>query len=193
MDSPIDNLINQLSRLPGIGGKTAQRLAYYIIELDTQRVEQLTDSILKAKSNMCLCSKCNNVTDIDPCEICSDEDRDEKLICVVEHPKDVLSIEKAEKYRGLYHVLHGDIVSASDGDVKVKELLERIKENNANEIILAFSPNTSGQASIIYLSELLKPLGIKVTKIAYGLPYGSDMDFFDKETINIAIANRTEI
>lgn len=193
MDSPIDNLINQLSRLPGIGGKTAQRLAYHIIDLDNDRVEQLTNSIINAKNNSGQCKICNNITDSNPCEICRDEQRDRQVICVVEYPKDVLSIEKAEKYRGLYHVLHGDIVSATDGDVKVKNLLNRIKENNANEIILAFSPNTSGQASIIYLSEILKPLGIKVTKIAYGLPYGSDMDFFDKETINIAIANRTEI
>ncbi|NLD17100.1 MAG: recombination protein RecR [Tissierellia bacterium] len=193
MDSPIDNLINQLSRLPGIGKKTAQRLAYHIIDLDSNRVIQLTDAITKAKENSGLCSICNNVTDTDPCEICKAEDRNHRVICVVEYPKDVLSIEKAERYDGLYHVLHGDIVSASDGDVKIKNLLERIRDNDVNEIILAFNPNASGQASIIYLSELLKPLGIKVTKIAYGLPYGSDMDFFDKETINIAIANRTEI
>lgn len=193
MDNPIDNLINQLSRLPGIGDKTAQRLAYYIIDLDIDRVEQLTNSILNAKNNSGLCSICNNITDTNPCEICQDYERDKKLICVVEYPKDVLSIEKAERYRGVYHVLHGDIISSPDGDVKVKNLLERIRDDEVSEIILAFSPNTSGEASIIYLSELLKPLGIKITKIAYGLPYGSDMDFFDKETINIAIANRTEI
>ncbi len=193
MDSPIDNLINQLSRLPGIGRKTAQRLAYHIIDLEENRVMQLTDAITKAKENSGLCSVCNNVTDTDPCDICSDETRNNNLVCVVEYPKDVLSIEKAEKYDGLYHVLHGDIVSASDGDKKIKSLLERIRDNDIKEIILAFNPNASGQASIIYLSELLKPLGIKVTKIAYGLPYGGDMDFFDKETINIAITNRTEI
>lgn len=193
MESPIDNLINQLSRLPGIGRKTAQRLAYHIIDLEENRVIQLTEAITRAKENSGLCSICNNVTDTDPCEICKDKSRNSKLICVVEYPKDVLSIEKAEKYDGLYHVLHGDIVSASDGDVKIKNLLERIRDNEVSEIILAFNPNASGQASIIYLSELLKPLGIKVTKIAYGLPYGGDMDFFDKETINIAISNRTEI
>lgn len=193
MESPIDNLINQLSRLPGIGRKTAQRLAYHIIDLDENRVIQLTEAITRAKQNSGLCSICNNVTDTDPCEICKDKSRNSKLICVVEYPKDVLSIEKAERYDGLYHVLHGDIVSASDGDVKIKNLLERIRDNEVSEIILAFNPNASGQASIIYLSELLKPLGIKVTKIAYGLPYGGDMDFFDKETINIAISNRTEI
>ncbi len=193
MESPIDNLINQLSRLPGIGRKTAQRLAYHIIDLEENRVLQLTEAITRAKENSGLCSICNNVTDTDPCEICKDKSRNSKLICVVEYPKDVLSIEKAEKYDGFYHVLHGDIVSASDGDVKIKNLLERIRDNEVSEIILAFNPNASGQASIIYLSELLKPLGIKVTKIAYGLPYGGDMDFFDKETINIAISNRTEI
>lgn len=193
MDSPIDNLINQLSRLPGIGKKTAQRLAYHIIDLSDERVEQLTEAISTAKANSGLCSICNNVTDTDPCEICSDEKRDKQVICVVEFPKDVLSIEKAETYNGVYHVLHGDIVSSSDGDLKIKSLLERIKKDDISEVILAFTPSTSGQASILYLSELLKPLDIKVTKIAYGLPYGGDMDFFDKETINIAIENRTEI
>lgn len=193
MESPIDNLINQLSRLPGIGNKTAQRLAYYIIDLSDERVSQLTEAIDTAKKSSGLCSICNNVTDTDPCEICSDESRDKEIVCVVEYPKDVLSIEKAENYEGTYHVLHGDIVSSADGDKKIKSLIDRIKEDNVKEVILAFTPNTSGQASILYLSEMLKPLGVKITKIAYGLPYGGDMDFFDKETINIAIANRTEI
>ncbi len=193
MDNPIDNLINQLSRLPGIGNKTARRLAYYIINLDKSRVDQLTNAITSAKENSSLCEVCNNVTDMNPCAICSDEDRDKRTICVVELPKDVNSIEQAEKYRGLYHVLHGDIVSTPDGDKKVDDLLARIKKDNVSEVILAFSPNASGQASIMYLSQVLKDLNIKITKIAYGLPYGSDMDFFDKETINIAIANRTEI
>lgn len=193
MENPIGNLINQLSRLPGIGEKTAQRLAYYIIELDEARVKDLTDSITRAKENSGFCSICNNITDKDPCEICSNDSRDKKLICVVEQPKDVMAIERGKKYKGLYHVLHGDIISSVDGDEKIKKLIERIRDNEVEEIILTFTPNASGQASIIYLSELLKPLGIKVTKIAYGLPYGSDMDFFDKDTINIAIANRTEI
>lgn len=193
MENPIDNLINQLSRLPGIGEKTAQRLAYYIIELDEARVKDLTDSITKAKENSGFCSICNNITDKDPCSICSSDSRNKKLICVVEQPKDVMAIERGQKYNGLYHVLHGDIISSVDGDEKIKKLIERIRDNEVEEIILTFTPNASGQASIIYLSELLKPLGIKVTKIAYGLPYGSDMDFFDKDTINIAIANRTEI
>lgn len=193
MENPIGNLINQLSRLPGIGEKTAQRLAYYIIELDEARVKDLTDSITKAKENSGFCSICNNITDKDPCSICSSDSRNKKLICVVEQPKDVMAIERGHKYNGLYHVLHGDIISSIDGDEKIKKLIERIRDNEVEEIILTFTPNASGQASIIYLSELLKPLGIKVTKIAYGLPYGSDMDFFDKDTINIAIANRTEI
>lgn len=193
MSKPIDNLTNQLSRLPGIGDKTAQRLAYYIIDLDDSRVQQLTNAILEAKASTGLCSICNNVTDQNPCAICSNDHRNKKIICVVEHPKDVLALEKADKYNGVYHVLHGDIISSSDSDIKIKKLLERIRDNDVEEVILTFTPNASGQASTIYLSELLKPLGIKVTKIAYGLPYGSDMDFFDKETINIAIANRTEI
>lgn len=193
MLNPIDNLINQLSRLPGIGKKTAERLAYHIIDLDVERVKDLTSSISNAKESAKLCHICNNITDVDPCLICSDDDRIKDLVCVVEYPKDVLSIEKAGKYNGLYHVTHGDIISSPDGDKKLKSLLERIRDHKINEVILAFSPDVSGEASIIYLSELLKPLGIKVTRIAYGLPYGSDMDFFDGETINIAIANRTEI
>lgn len=193
MANHIDNLINQLSRLPGIGSKTAERLAYFIVNLDDERVSQLADSIVDAKKNTKLCSICNNITDEDPCRICSDENRDNHIICVVEYPKDVLSIEKADKYNGLYYVMHGDIVSSKDADVKVKGLLERIKKDDVREIILAFSPNVSGEASIIYLSELLKPLGIKTTRIAYGIPYGGNMDYFDKETINIALENRTEI
>ncbi len=193
MNNPIENLINQLSRLPGIGNKSAQRLAYYIIDLDEKRVNELADSIKKAKNSSRLCSICNNITDVDPCVICSNSYRDSKTICVVENPKDVISIEKGEKYTGLYHVLHGDIISAEDGELKIKALLERIRDNDVNEVILALSPNISGEASLLYLSQLLKPLGINVTRIAYGLPYGGDMDFFDGETINFAIANRREV
>lgn len=193
MNNPIENLINQLSRLPGIGSKSAQRLAYYIIDLDEVRVNELADSIKNAKNSSRLCSICNNITDVDPCVICNNDHRDDKTICVVENPKDVISIEKAGKYRGVYHVLHGDIISSEDGELKITGLLERIRDNEVKEVILALNPNISGEASLLYLSQILKPLGINVTRIAYGLPYGGDMDYFDGETINFAIANRREV
>lgn len=193
MNNPIENLINQLSRLPGIGSKSAQRLAYYIIDLDEVRVNELADSIKNAKNSSRLCSICNNITDVDPCVICNNDHRDDKTICVVENPKDVISIEKAGKYRGVYHVLHGDIISSEDGELKITGLLERIRDNEVKEVILALNPNISGETSLLYLSQILKPLGINVTRIAYGLPYGGDMDFFDGETINFAIANRREV
>ena len=193
MNNPIENLINQLSRLPGIGSKSAQRLAYYIIDLDEVRVNELADSIKNAKNSSRLCSICNNITDVDPCVICNNDHRDDKTICVVENPKDVISIEKAGKYRGVCHVLHGDIISSEDGELKITGLLERIRDNEVKEVILALNPNISGEASLLYLSQILKPLGINVTRIAYGLPYGGDMDYFDGETINFAIANRREV
>ena len=191
--SAIDNLVNQLSRLPGIGHKTAERLAYYIVDLDQNRVDEIISALSKVKTDVVNCSKCNNFTSQDPCVICSNESRDPSVVLVVEYPKDVQSIEKAGKYKGLYHVLHGDIISSEDGNLKVTSLLERIKDQDVKEIILALSPDASGEASIIYLSQLLEPLGIKVSRIAYGIPYGSDMDFFDSETINIAIDNRTKV
>lgn len=193
MDNPIENLVNELNRLPGIGDKTARRLAYYIINMDPSRVNGLVNAISNAKSNSKLCSICNNITDSDPCEICSSSLREKDIICVVENPKDVLSIEKAGRYNGVYHVLHGDIINSPDGDQKIKKLIERIRDENISEVILAFNPSISGEASITYISELLKPSGIKVSKIAYGLPFGSDMDFYDDQTINIAILNRTEV
>lgn len=193
MNKSIDRLINQLSRLPGIGEKTAQRLAYYIIDLDFERVRDIADSIINAKKNSRFCSICNNITDKDPCEICESENRDRTTICVVEYPKDVLSIENAGKYKGLYHVLHGNILSTEDGDIRLAQLIQRIKDNDIKEVIIAFNPSIKSEASVIYLSKLLKPFGIKVTKIGYGIPVGGDMDFFDSDTINMALENRKEL
>lgn len=193
MNKSIDKLINQLSRLPGIGDKTAQRLAYYIIDLDSDRVRALSESIIDAKEKSKFCSICNNITDKDPCEICDDDTRERSIICVVEYPKDVISIEKAGKYRGLYHVLHGNILSSDDGDVRLAQLIARIRDNDIKEVIIAFNPSVKSEASVVYLSKLLKPFGIKVTKIGYGIPVGGDMDFFDSDTINIALENRREL
>lgn len=191
--SPIKNLINQLSRLPGIGEKTAERLAYFIIDMDQDRVDSLARAISLAKSEAKFCSVCNDITDQDPCRICSDESRDQSILAIVEEPKDVQSIEKAQTYRGLYYVLHGDIVSSEDSDIKIQKLLDRIEDSGVKELILAFNPDVAGEASTLYLSQLLKPYDIELSRIAYGIPYGGDMDFFDSETISIAISNRTKL
>lgn len=191
--NPIDNLTNQLSRLPGIGQRTAERLVYYLIDLEDERVDKLIGALNDLKTKVTHCSVCNNFTSEDPCAICSDVNRDKSTIAVVEYPKDVQTIEKANMYKGGFHVLHGDIISSQDGNLKVSKLLERIKNEDIKEIILALSSDSKGEASIIYMAQILEPLGIKVSRIGYGLPYGSNMDFFDSETINIAIDNRTEV
>lgn len=191
--SPIRDLINQLSRLPGIGEKTAERLAYYIIDMDQSKVNSLVDAISQAKAQAKYCQLCNNISDQDPCRICSDDSRNKKIIAIVEDPKDVQSIENAGSYKGLYYVLHGDIVSSEDGADMVRGLLARLETEDIEELILAFNPDVSGEASVLYLSQILEPYDIKLSRIAYGIPYGGYMDFFDSETINIAISNRTPI
>lgn len=193
---PIGNLIEQLSKLPGIGKKTAQRLAFYILEMEDIEVEKLSQSIINAKEKIRLCSICCNLTDDDPCHICRDETRDQSTICVVEGPKDIIAMEKAKEYKGKYHVLHG-VISPMDNvgpkDIKVKELLDRLKDGAVEEIILATNPTVEGEATAIYLSKLIKPLGIKVTRIAHGIPVGGDLDYFDEVTISKAMENRREL
>ena len=193
---PIGNLIEQLSKLPGIGKKTAQRLAFYILEMEDVEVEKQSQSIINAKEKIRLCSICCNLTDDDPCHICRDETRDQSTICVVEGPKDIIAMEKAKEYKGKYHVLHG-VISPMDNvgpkDIKVKELLDRLKDGAVEEIILATNPTVEGEATAIYLSKLIKPLGIKVTRIAHGIPVGGDLDYFDEVTISKAMENRREL
>ncbi|HEY8363019.1 MAG TPA: recombination mediator RecR [Tissierellaceae bacterium] len=193
---PIANLIEQLSKLPGIGKKTAQRLAFYILEMDKLEVEKLSKAIIEAKEKIRLCSVCCNLTDEDPCYICKDENRDSSTICVVEGPKDIIAMEKSNEYKGKYHVLHG-VISPIDNvgpdDIKVKELLDRLKDGTVQEVILATNPTVEGEATAIYLSKLIKPLGIKVTRIAHGIPVGGDLDYFDEVTISKAMENRREL
>lgn len=193
---PIGNLIEQLSKLPGIGKKTAQRLAFYILEMDDLEVEKLSKSIINAKEKIRLCSVCCNLTDEDPCHICKDKGRDESTICVVEGPKDIIAMEKSNEYKGKYHVLHG-VISPMDNvgpkDIKIKELLDRLTDGLVEEIIIATNPTVEGEATAIYLSKLIKPLGIKVTRIAHGIPVGGDLDYFDEVTISKAMENRREI
>jgi len=193
---PIGNLIEQLSKLPGIGKKTAQRLAFYILEMDDLEVEKLSKSIINAKEKIRLCSVCCNLTDEDPCHICKDKGRDESTICVVEGPKDIIAMEKSNEYKGKYHVLHG-VISPMDNvgpkDIKIKELLDRLTDGLVEEIIIATNPTVEGEATAIYLSKLIKPLGIKVTRIAHGIPVGGDLEYFDEVTLSKAMENRREI
>ena len=193
---PIGNLIEQLSKLPGIGRKTAQRLAFYILDMEDIEVEKLSKSIVNVKEKIRLCSICCNLTDDDPCYICKDTNRDKTTICVVEGPKDIIAMEKSKEYKGEYHVLHG-VISPMDNvgpkDIKVKELLDRLTDGVVQEIILATNPTVEGEATAIYLSKLVKPLGIKVTRIAHGIPVGGDLEYFDEVTITKAMENRREI
>ncbi len=188
-------LIGELSKLPGIGTKTAQRLAFYILGLSKGRVKELTDAILNAKTNIKYCSICNNLTESDPCEICSSNERNKDTVCVVESPKDVIVMEKTGEYKGLYHVLHGSI-SPMDGigpdDIKINNLLPRLEEG-IDEVILATDPNAEGDATAMYLAKLLKPLGVKVTRLAHGLPVGSDLEYADEVTLSKALAGRREL
>ena len=195
---PVSKLVFELSKLPGIGEKTATRLAYFILKQDTSYAQSLSESVLNAKTKIALCSNCQTFTDTDPCRICSDHTRVPALICVVEKPSDVFSIEQSSRFPGLYHVLHGTL-SPLDGigpeDLKITELLKRLETMPASsEVLLALNPSVEGEATTLYLTKLLKMLpGIKITRLAYGIPMGGRLEFTDKQTINKAIENRMEI
>ncbi|WP_353095021.1 recombination mediator RecR [Tissierella praeacuta] len=193
---PIANLIEQLSKLPGIGRKTAQRLAFYILEMEELEAEKLSKSITNAKEKIRLCSICCNLTDEDPCHICRDTTRDKSIICVLEGAKDIIAMEKSKEYKGQYHVLHG-VISPMDNigpnDIRVKELLDRLSDGVVKEIVLATNPTVEGEATALYISKLIKPLGIKVTRIAHGIPVGGDLEYFDEVTLAKAMDNRREI
>jgi recombination protein RecR len=194
--APIAKLIDELSKLPGVGNKTAQRLAFHILNMSQEDVEQLSSSITSAKKNVRYCQVCCNITDADTCSICSSPKRDGSLICVVEDPKDVVAMEKTREYKGLYHVLNGAI-SPMEGigpeEIKIKELLRRVADNDISEIILATNPNIEGEATAMYISRLLKPTGIKVTRIAHGVPVGGDLEYADEVTLMKALEGRREI
>lgn len=194
--APIAKLIDELSKLPGVGNKTAQRLAFHILNMPAEEVEQLSSSITSAKRNIKYCRVCCNITDSEVCNICSNTKRDSGLICVVEDPKDVVAMEKTREYKGLYHVLNGAI-SPMEGigpeEIRIKELLKRIAENDIKEIILATNPNIEGEATAMYISRLLKPVGIKVTRIAHGVPVGGDLEYADEVTLMKALEGRREI
>lgn len=193
---PVARLIDELKRLPGIGHKSAQRIAFYILQTDVNKVENLVNAIKEVKEKIIFCSLCNNITDIDPCRYCTSPTRDRRLICVIEEPHNLVTVEKTREYHGLYHVLHGSlspIRGIGPDELKIKNLLERMRSAEVEEIILATNPTTEGEATANYLSRLLKPLGVKVTRIAMGLPVGSDLDYADEVTMHKAMTNRHEI
>lgn len=192
----IEKLIESFEKLPSIGHKTAQRLAFYMLDLSNEEVKEFTDSIINAKKNLKFCSKCFNISDTEPCNICSNPKRDESTICVVEDVRDVLAMERTHEFSGVYHVLHGSI-SPMNGvgpdDIKIKELLSRIMEGNVKEIILATNPRVEGEATSMYISKLVKPLGVKVTRIARGIPVGGDLEYTDEITLTKALEGRSEM
>ncbi len=192
----VQKLIKEFEKFPGIGHKTAVRLAFYVLEADDKFAKEISDAIIQAKSKVKFCSKCFNLTDTDPCEICSNPKRDKELICVVEDVKDVVAMEKTHEFKGQYHVLHGAIspmnnISASD--IKIKELITRLSDNSINEVIIATNPTIEGEATAMYISRLLKPLGVKVTRIAHGIPVGGDLEYTDEITLIKALEGRREM
>ena len=193
---PLAALINEMSKLPGIGSKTAQRLAFHILSLDDKEAERLAHAILTAKKEMRYCSVCGNLTDTDPCGICSDESRDRSVICVVESPKDVMAMERIREFNGLYHVLHG-VISPMDGvgpeDINLMSLLKRLQAEDVDELIIATNPNIEGEATAMYIARLIKPTGIKVTRIAHGIPVGGDLEYADEVTLLKAVEGRREL
>lgn len=193
---PLTELINQFSRLPGIGKKTAQRLALSILEQPPEKAQQFAKALVEAREKIHFCSNCQALTDLDVCQICSNTARDRSVICVVEEPKDVIAFERMREFSGLYHVLHG-VISPLDNigpeQLKIKELLKRLSSGEVNEIIMATNPTVEGEATASYLSRLIKPMGIKVTRLAYGIPVGGELEYADEYTLARALEGRNEI
>lgn len=192
----VNRLINEFEKLPGIGHKSAVRLAFYILESPMDVAEKMAKTLIDAKTNVKFCSTCFNLTETDPCDICSNNKRDESVICVVENVKDVIAMEKTHEYKGKYHVLHGAISPMNNitaGDIKIKELLERLKDDTIKEVILATNPTIEGEATAMYISRLIKPLGISVTRIAHGIPVGGDLEYTDEITLIKALEGRREM
>ena len=193
---PLNRLINELAKLPGIGGKTAQRLAFHILSMDDKSAMELAEAISDAKRSMTYCSVCGNLTDTDPCAICADESRDKSVICVVESPKDVVAMEKIREYRGYYHVLHGAIspmLGIGPDDIKLKELMQRLTKDEVKEVIIATNSSLEGETTAMYISKLIKPTGIRVSRIASGVPVGGDLEYIDEVTLLRALEGRVEL
>jgi len=192
----IEKLIESFEKLPSIGHKTAQRLAFYMLDVTMEEAKEFTDAIITAKQNLKFCSKCFNISDTDPCNICSNQKRDQSTICVVEDVRDVFAMERTHEFKGVYHILHGSI-SPMNGigpdDIKIKELLSRLMDGSVKELILATNPRVEGEATSMYISKLVKPMGIKVTRIARGIPVGGDLEYTDEITLMKALEGRSEM
>ncbi len=194
--APLAKLVEQLRALPGIGPKTATRLAYHVLEMDKARAEALARAIVEAKEKIRYCEICFDLTDCNPCRVCQSQGRDTSVVCVVEKPRDVAAMERTREYRGLYHVLHGSLsplAGIGPEDIKLKELLARLQTDTVREVIMATNPNVEGEATAMYVARLLKPLGVKVTRIAHGLPVGGDLEYADEVTLSKAMENRREM
>ena len=194
--APLSKLIEHFRALPGIGTKTAVRLAYHVLDMDTRQAKTLAEAIMEAKEKIGFCNTCFNLSDTNPCAICADQQRDHTTICVVEQPQDVAAMERMHDYKGVYHVLHGAL-SPLEGigpeNLRIRELLNRLSDEAVQEIIMATNPNVEGEATAMYLARLLKPLGVKVTRIAHGLPVGGDLEYADEVTLAKAMENRVEL
>ena len=192
----LENLVDKFASLPGIGRKSAQRLAFHVLSLPDDEAQSFADAIISAKKSVHCCKVCQNLTEGEICQICASDTRDKSTVCVVSEPRDVLSIERGREYNGTYHVLHGVLSPMSHvgpDDIRIKELLVRVAENDIQEVIMATNPDTEGEATAMYLSRLLKPCNVKVTRLAYGIPVGSNLEFADDATLNRAIEGRTEM
>lgn len=191
----IEKLIEEFSKLPGIGSKTAQRLTLHILNLPNEEVQEFAKALVRARGTIKYCSICGNFTDSDPCAICGNPNRDKSIICVIEEPKDIMSLERVKEYNGTYHVLHGTIspmAGRGPNDIKLKELISRMT-SDIKEVIVATNPNVEGEATAMYISRILKPLGVKVTRIAHGIPVGGDLEYADEVTLSKALEGRREI
>ena len=192
----LENLIDKFASLPSIGKKSAQRLAFHILSLSDSETEKFINAIINARKNIHRCSVCQNLTDEETCPICNSKERDKTTICVVEDPRDVMAFEKTHEYSGLYHVLHGALSPINDvgpEDICIKELVARLNDDNINEIIMATNPTVEGEATAIYISKLIKPFGINVTRLAYGIPVGADLEYADEFTLVRAMEGRKAI
>jgi recombination protein RecR len=192
----LQELADQFARLPGIGGKTAQRLAFYVLSLPQEEAQQFADAIVAAKQSVHTCPVCQNLTDREICPICDDDMRDSSVICVVAEPRDVIAMERSREFNGVYHVLHGVISPlnhVTQDDIKIRELLHRVAPGTVREVIMATNPDTEGEATAMYISRLLRPMEVKVTRLAYGVPVGGQLEFTDEVTISRALEGRQEI
>ena len=192
----LQNLADQFARLPGIGGKTAQRLAFYVLGLPDEQAQEFADAILEAKKSVKTCPVCQNLTDKELCPICADEQRDHSVICVVAEPRDVIALERSHEFQGTYHVLHGVISPlnhVTQDDIRIRELLQRVATGQVREVIMATNPDTEGEATAMYISRLLRPMEVKVTRLAYGVPVGSQLEYADEVTLSRALEGRHEI